>query len=123
MTLRPLRVTFIHPFLFRYARGIERYTFNLANELARRGVEVHLVTWKWPQPLKIDEIDSSIRIHRLPTSRYFAAKAIVPFYLWHLLRHRYDFVWIAFAGYGEAEALRLSRIQPFRILFHYPLPQ
>ncbi len=123
MTLRPLRVTFIHPFLFRYARGIERYTFNLANELARRGVEVHLITWKWPQPLKIDEIDSSIRIHRLPTSRYFAAKVIVPFYVQHLSKQAYDFVWIAFAGYGEAEALRLARRQPFGIVFHYPLAQ
>src|SRR5258708_3186752 len=119
----PLRVAFIHPFLFRYVRGIERYTLNLANGLARRGVEVHLLTWKWPQPLKIDEIDSSIRIHRLPTSSYFAAKVIVPFYVQHLSKHAYDFVWIAFAGYGEAEALRFARQQSFGIVFHYPLAQ
>jgi glycosyltransferase involved in cell wall biosynthesis len=119
----PLRVALIQPFLFRYARGIERYTFNLANALAERGVEVHLLTWKWPQVLKIDEIDSRVRVHLLPTSRYFAAKAIVPFYVRHLSRHAYDFVWIAFAGYGEAEALRLLRKQPFGIVFHYPLAQ
>ncbi len=123
MTHRPLRVAFIHPFLFRYARGIERYTFNLANALAGRGVEVHLLTWKWPQVLKIDEIDSRVHIHSLPTARYFAAKAIVPFYVRHLSKHAYDFVWIAFAGYGEAEALRLARKQPFGIVFHYPLAQ
>jgi len=123
VTGRALRVAFISPFQFRYARGIERYTFNLANALAERGIEVHLLTWKWPQPLKIDEIDSSIRIHRLPTSRYFAAKVIVPFYVQHLSKHAYDFVWIAFAGYGEAEALTLLRRQKLGIVFHYPLAQ
>ena len=123
MTHRPLRVAFVHPFLFRYARGIERYTFNLGNALAQRGVDVNLVTWKWQPSLEINEIDSRVRIHSLPASRYFAAKAIVPFYLWHLLRHRYDFVWIAFAGYGEAEGLMLARRQPFGIVFHYPLTQ
>ena len=123
MTHRPLRVAFIHPFLFRYARGIERYIFNLANGLARRGAEVHLVTWKWSKPLTIDQIDSEVSIHRLPTSRYFAAKVIVPFYSRHLLKNQYDFVWIGFAGYGEAEALRLARRQPVGIVFHYPLAQ
>jgi glycosyltransferase involved in cell wall biosynthesis len=118
-----LRVAFIHPFLFRYARGIERYTFNIANAITRRGVEVHLVTWKWPQALKIEEIDSRVTVHCLPTSRYFAAKAIVPFYARHLSRHRYDFVWISFAGYGEAESLMLARKQRFGVVFHYPLAQ
>jgi glycosyltransferase involved in cell wall biosynthesis len=123
MTDQPLRIALIHPFLFRYARGIERYTFNLANALTRRGVEVHLVTWKWPRALEIDEIDARVRIHTLPTSRYFTAWAIVPFYTWHLLGQRYDFVWIAFAGYGEAESLMLARRQPFGIVLHYPLAQ
>ncbi len=118
-----MKIAFVHPFLFRYARGIERYIFNLANALAQRGLEVHLLTWRWSQPLAIDEMDSRVRIHRLPTSRYFAAKAIVPFYARHLLRNQYDFVWIGFAGYGEAEALRLARRQPFGIVFHYPMAQ
>jgi phosphatidylinositol alpha-1,6-mannosyltransferase len=119
----PLRVAFIHPFLFRYARGIERYTLNLANALARSGVDVELITWNWPAPLQIDLPDPRVKIKRLPTSRYFAAKAIVPFYARQFLRQQYDFVWIAFAGYGEAEALRLARKQPFGIVFHYPLAQ
>lgn len=123
MTNRPLKVAFIHPFLFRYARGIERYTFNLANELARREVETHLLTWTWRPELHIDEVDERVRIWRLPTSKYFAAKAIVPFYAAHLSRHAYDFVWIAFAGYGEAEALTLVRKQRFGMVFHYPLAQ
>lgn len=118
-----MKIAFIHPFLFRYARGIERYTFNLANALARRNVETHLLTWNWPNSLQIEALDERVRVWRLPTSRYFAARAIVPFYAWHLWRHRYDFVWINFAGYGEAEALMLARKQPFGIVFHYPVAQ
>jgi glycosyltransferase involved in cell wall biosynthesis len=118
-----MRVAFIHPFLFRYARGIERYTFNMANALARRGIEVHLLTWNWPNPLQIDQLDERIRVWRFPTSRYFAARAIVPFYVGHLLRHAYDFVWINFAGYGEAEALTLVWRQKFGVVFHFPVAQ
>lgn len=123
MTHCPLRVAFIHPFLFRYARGIERYTFNLANALAEHGVEVHLLTWTWRPELEIEALDARVQVWRLPTSRYYAAQAIVPFYTWHLLTHHYDFVWINFAGYGEAEALTLARRQRFGIVFHYPLAQ
>lgn len=118
-----MKVAFIHPFLFRYPRGIERYTFNLANELARREIETHLLTWKWRPSLQIDELDERVQVRQLPTSRYLAAQAIVPFYVAHLLKHRYDFVWLAFAGYGEAEALMLARGQRFGIVFHYPLAQ
>jgi glycosyltransferase involved in cell wall biosynthesis len=123
VTDSPLRVAFIHPFLFRYARGIERYTFNLSNALAECGVEVDLVTWKWPKPLAIDVINPKVRIQRLPTSRYFAAQAMVPFYARQLRKAQYDFVWIAFAGYGEAEALSVRHKQRFGIVFHYPLAQ
>lgn len=116
-------VAFIHPFLYRYARGIERFTFNLANALAQGGVDVHLITWRWPQRVEIDVLDPRVRVHFMPASRYYAAKVVVPFYVGHLLRQRYDFVWIYFAGYGEAEALNLVRRQRFGIVFHYPYAQ
>ena len=118
-----MKIALIHPFLYRYARGIERFTFNLANALAQSGVDVHLVTWRWPQPVEIDVLDPRMRVHFMPTSRYYAAKVVIPFYVGHLLRQRYDFVWIYFAGYGEAEALKLVRRQRFGIVFHYPYAQ
>src|SRR2546423_1389729 len=118
-----MRVAFIHPFLYRYPRGIERYTISLANALARTGVEVHILTWRWPQPVQIDTLDPQVQVHLMPTSRYYAARAVVPFYAWDLLRHAYDFVWIFFAGYGEAQALGLARRMPFGIVFHYPFAE
>ncbi len=117
-----MRVAFIHPFLFRVARGIERYTFNLANTLVA-SVQVDLVTWHWPHPVQIDRLDERVKVHVLPTSRYFAAQAMVPSYAWHLLTQHYDWVWVFFAGYGEAEALTLVRRQRFGVVFHYPYHQ
>lgn len=117
------RIAFIHPFLFRYARGIERYTLNLANALTRRGVQVSLLTWRWQEPVQIEKLDSSVQVHIMPTSRYYAAAAVVPFYVRELASNRYDLVWIYFAGYGEAEALTLVRGQRFGIVFHYPSAQ
>jgi glycosyltransferase involved in cell wall biosynthesis len=118
-----MRIAFIHPFLFLYARGIERYIVNLANVLAQRGVEVDLLTWRWSAPIQIDVLDPRVHVHTFPTSRYYSAQAIVPFYVWHLLTNRYDFLWISFAGYGEAEALTLARRQRFGIEFQYPYAQ
>lgn len=118
--MKPLRVAIIHPFLFRYARGIERFTFNLANVLARSGVEMHLLTWRWHSPIQIAQLEPWVQVHTLPTGRYFEASTIVPFYVWHLLTHRYDFLWIYFAGYGEAEALTIARQQKFGVVFHFP---
>jgi glycosyltransferase involved in cell wall biosynthesis len=118
-----MRIAFIHPFLFRFPRGIERFLFRLANALARCGVEVEILTWRWPAPVVIDDLDPAVRLRVLPAPRYFAAKCIAPLYAYHLLRRSYDFVWIFFAGYGEAEALSLASLArelPYGVSLHYP---
>jgi glycosyltransferase involved in cell wall biosynthesis len=121
-----MRIAFIHPFLYRYPRGIERFLFNLANGLARQNVEVEILTWHWPEPISIDTLAPGVRAHVLPTSRYFAAQCIVPWYASYLLRGKYDFAWIFFAGYGEAESLALAslvRDVRYGVTLHYPYSQ
>lgn len=118
-----MRVAILHPFLYREARGIERFTFSLANAWAARGDEIHLVTWRWPRPITIDQLAPAVQVHVMPTPRYYTALAMGPLYAWHLARQRYDFVWLHFAGYGEAEALTLVRHQPFGVTFHFPFAQ
>lgn len=115
-----MRVAFIHPFLFRFPRGIERYTINLANALVRQNLSVDVLTWRWNYPVQIQTLDQHVNLHILPTSRYFAAQAIIPFYVWNLVRAKYDYVWIFFAGFGEAEAIALQPEQKFGIVLHYP---
>jgi len=118
-----MRIAFIHPFLFRYARGIERFTLNLGNQLAARGLDVELLTWRWGKKYRLKQTHPDITVKELPTSRYYAAKAIIPFYVFELLRGQYDLVWIYFAGYGEAAALNLLKRQRFGIVLHYPVEQ
>ena len=115
-----MRVAFIHPFLYRYPRGMERYIFQLSNALAHQGVEVTILTWGWANPIHIDSLDSRVQAHIMPTTRYFAAQNVVPWYILDLIKYHYDFVWIGFAGFGEAEALSIARFQPFGVVFHYP---
>lgn len=122
-----MRLAFIHPFLFRYARGIERYTVNLSSALAVHDAEVDIVTWRWSNPLRWDELARQINVQIIPTSRYFAAWLAAPLIARHLLRNRYDMVYIHFADYGESLALRLlkrmKRQPPFTIVLHYPYSQ
>jgi phosphatidylinositol alpha-1,6-mannosyltransferase len=120
-------LAFIHPYIYRFARGIERYTINLSSALVEQGADVDVLTWRWPDPISWPERDPRVNIRALPKSRYFAAHCIVPFYVAHLLRHRYDMVYINFADYGEAPALNalhwLGQSQPYTIVLHFPHSQ
>jgi glycosyltransferase involved in cell wall biosynthesis len=118
-----MKVAFIHPFLLRYARGIERYTVNLASALTRAGAQVDILTWRWSHPLVWGEQDSAVRILTVPTPRYYAAQFVWFFYGMHLLRERYDHVFVYFADYGEAQALNLLKRQSFSVVLHFPHSQ
>jgi glycosyltransferase involved in cell wall biosynthesis len=113
--------------LFRYPRGIERYTVNLASALARQEAQVSILTWKWPNPLAWPELDPAVRLRAFPTSRYYTPQFIWPFYLLELLKNPSDMVYIFFADYGEAltfKALKLLRpAQPFSLVLHFPAHQ
>jgi glycosyltransferase involved in cell wall biosynthesis len=118
-----MRIAFIHPFLFRLTRGIERFLFNLANALARQGAEIEVLTWRWSRPVVLDALDPRVRVRTLPTARYFAAWCMIPWYTYYLVKEKYDFVWIFFAGYGEAESLALAslvRAVPYGVSLHFP---
>jgi glycosyltransferase involved in cell wall biosynthesis len=99
----------------------------ISRALIDNGVRVSMLTWRWPQPVTWPELDPRVNIWALPTARYYAARFIVPFYVAHLWRHRYDMVYIHFADYGEAAALNtlhlLRRPQTYSIVFHFPYSQ
>jgi glycosyltransferase involved in cell wall biosynthesis len=50
--------------------------------------------------------DPAVRVHAYPAGRYFQHRAIVPFYVYHFLRHHYDRVVVFFADFGEGAAWR-----------------
>ncbi|MBC7261362.1 MAG: glycosyltransferase family 4 protein [Chloroflexi bacterium] len=121
-----MKIAIIHPFQFRYGRGIERFTWSLSAALSARGVQVDLLTWRWPDEVHWGDLPPRVRVRRVPGFRYFMARACVPFYLKWLLQGQYDWVMLFFAAYGEAETLRvLSRLRQQRhcVVFHFPREQ
>lgn len=117
-----MRVAFISPFLFRCLRGIERFTVSLANALAEKGVEVHLITWREKSSWPWGNTHERVSVHALPLPRYFrpfwAGLAYVPL----LLQLRADIVFLFFTWHGEEIAFRLIPTASWKTILalHYP---
>ncbi len=122
----PLRLAFILPFLFRYRRGIERAAVGLANALVQAGQSVTFFAWRHPGGNSWPELDARVRIRAVPYLRYWQAGWAARYYRAWLRREPFDVLNLFFAGYGEAAALRPSRLsQPFKTVFiaGYPYAQ
>lgn len=89
-------------------RGVETLTLGLANELARRDVDVSIVTARQTLAPLIQP-DPRVRVRQFPTFRYFEFATIAPFYAVDLIRSRYDAVVAFFADFGEGLALAAAR--------------
>lgn len=117
-----MKVVFLSPFLFRYLRGIERYTIGLANALAKKGVEVHLMTWDGGNPWPWEPLEPGVLLHPLKQFRYFESLWAGGKYAYLLKRFKPDILHIFFSWHGEEMALRLApeflnRTIP---ILHYP---
>ncbi len=123
-----MRIALAHAHVFRFARGIERYTVALAGALADLGVEATIVTLQQPSvpPLRYAELDPRVRVHTLPNPRYYTAASTIPLYLADFLRDGgYDHILLSFGLNGEGLAARLAAALPgshtrYSIVFHFP---
>jgi glycosyltransferase involved in cell wall biosynthesis len=120
------KLAIISPFQQRYARGVERFSWELGCAFVGRDVEVDLLTCSWPNPCDWGEAPPGLRIRAAPYCRYYQSMAAVPFYAGWLIRGGYDWVMVYWGGYGEAAALRLSRLvrrQRVCLVLHFPREQ
>lgn len=118
-----MKIAILHPFLFRFKRGIERYVWSLSQAFSNQAVETHLLTWAWPNPVDWGSMSPEVCIHRVPYSRYGMSNITPPFYLHWLQRERVDWVMCFFADYGNATTLHLLknfRQQSYCLVFHFP---
>jgi glycosyltransferase involved in cell wall biosynthesis len=117
------RWAFIHPFQLRLQRGIEVYLWNLVSALGKQGIVVDILTWAGPLDVPDCVRVSGVRLHRVPSVRYFQAQFAVLYYVYWILKGNYRHILVHFSGYGEGLALRLARficrIQ-YSIVFHFP---
>lgn len=117
------RWAFIHPFQLRLQRGIEVYLWNLASALTQEGVGVDILTWDGPLDVPAYARIPGVRLHRVPSVRYFQAQFAVLYYVYWLLKGNCQHIFVHFAGYGEGLALRLARLMrpiSFSVVFHFP---
>ena len=117
------KLAIISPFQQRYARGVERFSWELGRAFVRRDVEVDLLTWYGPNPCAWGERRPASGYCAAPYSRYYQSMAAAPFYAGWLIRGGYDWVMVYWSGYGEAAALRLSRLvrrQRVCLVLHFP---
>ena len=120
-----MRIGFISPFLFRYRRGIERLTIELANALAVQGAEIHLITWRENRLWPWGELKKGVFLHALSLPRYFAAQSAGVLYAVLLQKLKLDVVNLFFTWHGEELALRLNPFLKSTIVLglHYPAEQ
>ena len=93
-----MKIAFWHFHTFRFLRGIETLNISLANALVKKNMDVSLITAAYPQNSLVKP-DPKIKVHAYPVSRYFKELAIVPFYIGHFLKHRYDRIVIFFGDF------------------------
>jgi glycosyltransferase involved in cell wall biosynthesis len=120
------KLAIISPFQNRYPRGVERFSWELGCAFVGRGVGVDILTWAWPNPCEWGEAPPGLRVRRVPYFRYYPHHLAVPFYASWLARGGYDWVMVYWGGYGEAAALRLSRLvrrQRVCLVLHFPREQ
>ncbi|MEK6984959.1 MAG: glycosyltransferase family 4 protein [Candidatus Thermoplasmatota archaeon] len=62
-----MRIVHLNPFYFPYAGGIERRIRSVAQRLAARGHDVHIVTAQQPGSAEGKEMEGAVTVHRLPS--------------------------------------------------------
>jgi glycosyltransferase involved in cell wall biosynthesis len=102
-----MKIAFIHFWTLRMRRGVETMTVSLANELAKCGVEVSILTARQTQEPLVKS-SNHVRVKQFPTFRFFEFTTIVPFYALNLAHEQYDVVVVFFADFGEGRALQLA---------------
>lgn len=99
-------------------RGVETMTLSLANELAKRDVDVSILTARQTQTPLVQP-DPRVRVQQFPTFRYFEFATIAPMYALDLIQQRYEVIIAYFADFGEGWALRAARPFAHPNLFLY----
>lgn len=66
-----MKLVIISPFQFIYGRGIERFTYELANGLASKGYEIILYCWGVKNEVIWGEWNNEIKIRKLPRVKFY----------------------------------------------------
>ncbi len=121
MVKDPLKIVFISPFQFRLYRGIERFTYSLANALAEKGFSITVYAWAGAKAgVDWGKWHSGIRIRRVPEIRYFQSLAAGILYRTWARVDDPDYIFLNFLYQGEN---RLPSDRRYIYILHSPASQ
>lgn len=102
-------------------RGVESFTFSLANELAKE-IDFKIIIYSWKSKNKIDwgTWDKNIKIRNLPFSRYFQKFWAKIFYYFWIIKDNPSCIMINFLYHGESF---LPKKKNYLYVLHSPATQ
>ena len=119
-----MKILFFHPLTGHLWRGIERTVVCLTSSLADLGHETSILTLRHSERALLEELETRVKLFEVPSTRYYAYRFGIPFFVAHLLRHRYDAVITFFGGFGVGASLyatRCFRRPPVYLHLCYPI--
>ena len=115
---RPIII--ISPFQFILPRGIENFSYNLANQLARK-YKLIIYAWNTEHPVKKwNNWDKNIIIRKVPYSRYYQREVAQLFYYLWSIYDRPKTIICNFLWHGENIIYNCNRDI---MIFHNPISQ
>ena len=100
--IKSTKLVIISPFQFTYRRGVERFTYSLANQLARDfGISIYIYTWSSQNKIHWGNWHKNIKIRQTPSSKYFQKFWAIIFYRIWLLIDKPTKVIVNFLYHGE----------------------
>ena len=103
MNLKLNKTVIISPFQFRLRRGVERFTYNLANQLAKDyKCKIIIYVWEGDDKIVWGEWTNNIKIRSVPYSRYFQGLiAKIFYYFWAKIDQPNQYI-LNFLYHGES---------------------
>lgn len=115
-----MKIVIISPFQKIMPRGVERFTFSWANEMANQGHDVLIYAWKSKTNFSWGDLHNRVRLRECPNFKYYQ-RSWIGYYYNYLLKKDYpDRVYLNFLYHGE---LSLNKDFKYYYVLHSPASQ
>lgn len=115
-----MKIVIISPFQTLLPRGIERFTFSWANEMANQGHDVIIYAWKSKTNFNWGKLHNRVMLRMCPNFKYYQRSWIGYHYNYLLRKDNPDRVYLNFLYHGE---LNLNKDYKYYYVLHSPASQ
>ncbi len=115
-----MKIVIISPFQTILPRGIERFTYSIANEMANQGHEVIIYAWKSKTNFSWGELHNNVTLKECQNFKYYQRSWIGHHYNYLLRKDNPDRVYLNFLYHGE---LNLDKKFKYYYVLHSPASQ